>query len=146
MGKWIAGEIYVTNVLWFMRGTFMKGGLDGLREGWCVNVDAFKLYLSQELSSVVMCLAYCFLCLLPPPAPSTCPLCLPPLPTPLYLITQSSVFEFRRHIFTSTLTIQIPRQTRNLHKPSKTMCHPKHFIRNALRHPRPRRRGFRITI
>ena len=39
----------------------MKGGLDGLREGWCVNVDAFKLYLSQELSSVVMCLAYCFL-------------------------------------------------------------------------------------
>jgi ubiquitin-protein ligase len=46
MGKWIPGNLYLTNVLHFMKHSFKKKGLESLRETWCVNPDAFKLYSS----------------------------------------------------------------------------------------------------
>ena len=44
MGKWLAGDMYITNVLQFMKSSFKRVGLEALREGWCVNPDAFRLY------------------------------------------------------------------------------------------------------
>jgi hypothetical protein len=51
-GKWIAGEMYFTNVLHFMKTSFKKAGLEGLREGWCVNPDAFRLYPPPRSRSI----------------------------------------------------------------------------------------------
>ena len=34
----------MTNVLHFIKQSFKKKGLENLRENWCVNPDAFKLY------------------------------------------------------------------------------------------------------
>src|SRR5579862_4320369 len=45
MGKWNAAQMSMTNVLHFLKHAFKKKGLESLRENWCVNPDAFKLYL-----------------------------------------------------------------------------------------------------
>ena len=44
LGKWTASQISMTNVLHFIKQSFKKKGLENLRENWCVNPDAFKLY------------------------------------------------------------------------------------------------------
>lgn len=50
MGKWIPSQIHITNVLYFVKHSFKKKGLESLREAWCVNADAFKLYAPYPLS------------------------------------------------------------------------------------------------
>ena len=45
MGKWIPTQIGMPNILHFIKHSFKKKGLESLREAWCVNADAFKLYL-----------------------------------------------------------------------------------------------------
>ena len=48
MGKWIPSQMFTTNVLHFVKHSFKKKGLESLRETWCVNPDAFRLYFSYE--------------------------------------------------------------------------------------------------
>jgi len=43
MGKWMASQMFVANVLHYVKHSFKRGGLEALRETWCVNPDAFRL-------------------------------------------------------------------------------------------------------
>ena len=43
-GKWIPAETHITNILHYVKHSFKKKGLENLREAWCVNPDAFKLF------------------------------------------------------------------------------------------------------
>jgi ubiquitin-protein ligase len=53
MGKWNTEQMSTTNVLHFIKRSFKKVGLENLREIWCVNPDAFKLYLLASRSLTI---------------------------------------------------------------------------------------------
>ena len=52
LGKWTS-QIFITNVLHFVKHSFKTKGLEGLREAWCVNPDAFRLYSPLSLPWIV---------------------------------------------------------------------------------------------
>jgi hypothetical protein len=47
MGKWIASDKFIINVLHYVKHSFKRRGLEGLRDSWCVNPDALRLYLPK---------------------------------------------------------------------------------------------------